>query len=156
MRLYLVQHGEALPKEVDPERPLSSAGRQDIERLADLLQRHGVQVARVLHSGKMRAAQTAAILAASLAPAMTAELSGLGPSVDPAIVSALVPGWCDDTLMVGHLPHLSALVGLLVTGAATATVVSYTRPGTLVGLERAPDTGAWSVIWVLPPDLVEA
>ena len=33
MRLYLVQHGEAVAKEVDPDRPLSEHGREDIVRL---------------------------------------------------------------------------------------------------------------------------
>lgn len=30
MRIYLVQHGLAIPKEVDPERPLSEQGREDV------------------------------------------------------------------------------------------------------------------------------
>jgi len=34
VRLYLVQHGEAVPEEVDPTRPLSEAGKLDVERLA--------------------------------------------------------------------------------------------------------------------------
>ena len=29
MRLYLVQHGDAIPEQVDPERPLSAEGRRD-------------------------------------------------------------------------------------------------------------------------------
>ena len=41
MRVYLVQHGDAVPKEVDPDRPLSDTGRQDIERLAKFLNRIG-------------------------------------------------------------------------------------------------------------------
>ena len=37
MRLYLVQHGEAQPEAVSPERELSAQGRLDVERLAGLL-----------------------------------------------------------------------------------------------------------------------
>jgi phosphohistidine phosphatase SixA len=37
MRLYLVQHGDALTKDVDPERQLSSQGRADITRLLEWL-----------------------------------------------------------------------------------------------------------------------
>jgi broad specificity phosphatase PhoE len=37
MRLYLVQHGDAVPEQLDPERPLSAAGRQDVEAVARLL-----------------------------------------------------------------------------------------------------------------------
>ena len=28
MRIYLTQHGEAVPKDVDPDRPLSEQGRE--------------------------------------------------------------------------------------------------------------------------------
>ncbi len=38
MRLYLVQHGEALAKERDPERPLSGHGRADIDFLIERFQ----------------------------------------------------------------------------------------------------------------------
>ena len=68
MFLYLVQHGEALTKEADPDRPLSEAGRANVEHLAGFLAGRSLRVARVLHSGKTRARQTAEILAAALAP----------------------------------------------------------------------------------------
>ena len=69
MRLYLTQHGLAVPKDVDPDRPLSEQGRQDVRRLADFLGHAGVRVEQFLHSSKTRAEQTAAILAEPLLPA---------------------------------------------------------------------------------------
>ena len=59
MRLYLVQHGDAVPKDVDPDRPLSDQGRADIKRLTVWLSHQNVQVAQILHSGKNRAKETA-------------------------------------------------------------------------------------------------
>ena len=44
MRIYLTQDGLAVPKEVDPNRPLSDEGRADVRRLADLLGDAGVRV----------------------------------------------------------------------------------------------------------------
>jgi phosphohistidine phosphatase len=32
MKLYLMQHGQAMAKEQDPERPLTQQGRQDVDR----------------------------------------------------------------------------------------------------------------------------
>ena len=55
MRAYLVQHGEAHPEEVSPERELTPRGRSDVERVAALLANGGVRVAKVYHSGKTRA-----------------------------------------------------------------------------------------------------
>ena len=53
MKLYLVQHGEACAKEIDPERPLTEQGQADIDRLAVFLKAAGIQVERVIHSGKL-------------------------------------------------------------------------------------------------------
>jgi Histidine phosphatase superfamily (branch 1) len=68
MRLYLMQHGAALAKDVDPARPLSEQGEQDVRRIAAFLARAGVGVGRIWHSGKRRAEQTAELLAAALPP----------------------------------------------------------------------------------------
>jgi phosphohistidine phosphatase len=54
MRLYLVQHGDAIPERVDPERPLSAEGRRDVEAVARLLASAGTRAVRVAHSGKLR------------------------------------------------------------------------------------------------------
>lgn len=66
MKLYLVQHGEASAKTVDPERPLTELGRTDVEQLARFLGEAGVRIERVMHSGKLRAVQTAECLAAGI------------------------------------------------------------------------------------------
>ncbi|MES9849230.1 MAG: histidine phosphatase family protein, partial [Candidatus Thiodiazotropha sp.] len=68
MKLYLVQHGEACKKEVDPDRPLTDRGREDIDRLATFLKQAGIRPDRVVHSGKLRAMQTAGRLTDAIAP----------------------------------------------------------------------------------------
>lgn len=83
MRIYLTQHGQALAAEIDPERPLSEQGHSDIQRLAALLGGAEIRVGRVLHSGKTRAEQTAAILAEALLPGGQPQAqAGLAPK-DP-------------------------------------------------------------------------
>ena len=34
MRVYLVQHGDAVPERLDPERPLSAVGRREVHAVA--------------------------------------------------------------------------------------------------------------------------
>jgi len=68
MRLFLLQHGDALAESIDPQRPLSARGRDDVQRVAEFLARAGTSVQRVCESGKVRARQTAEIAAAQLAP----------------------------------------------------------------------------------------
>jgi phosphohistidine phosphatase len=154
MRLYLVQHGEAVAREVDPDRPLSDRGRADVERLAAFLQQSGIRVARVLHSGKRRAAQTAERLAAALAPGVAPEpRGGIDPDDDPRAFDWQRACGDQDTLVVGHLPHMARLVALLVTGQDAAAVAAY-RPGSVVCLERN-DSGRWQIEWMLRPELLK-
>ena len=152
MRLYLVQHGEALAKEVDPQRPLSDTGHTDISRLADFLKAAGIQVSRVIHSGKKRAQQTAGLLANSLTSGLSAEESpGLGPNDSPEKFAEQIANWKLDTLVVSHLPFLDRLLAHQVLGKPD-DVVSF-RPGTVICLQRSEPEG-WRIAWMLRPELL--
>ncbi len=151
MKLYLVQHGEACAKEVDPERPLTEGGKTDVARLASFLGRAGVRVGRVVHSGKLRALQTAEQLAAVIAPGVAPEVGEhLNPNDDPKETD-----WqreSEDTLIVGHLPFMAKLVSYLVMGDEDRPITAY-RPGTVVCLERTEDAG-WQIGWMIRPELL--
>ena len=83
MKLYLAQHGEALSRQEDPERPLSEQGVQDVRAVAAFLGDAGIKLARVWHSGKRRAEQTAEILARVVLSGGRAEvIEGISPN-DP-------------------------------------------------------------------------
>lgn len=152
MRLYLVQHGEALPKDVDPERPLSDRGRQDVERLAAFLADRGVHVPRVWHSGKTRARQTAEVLAARVAPGIgEEERAGLAPNDPTEAFAETLADEREDAMVVGHLPFMARLVSRLVTRDEDRPTVAY-LPGSIVSLDR-DDSGAWAIAWMLRPEL---
>src|SRR5258708_5496611 len=88
MRLYLVQHGVAVPAGEDPARPLSAKGREDVARTARVLARTGVSVGAIRHSGKLRARETAELIARSVNAAEgVIEAKGLAPN-DPAASTA--------------------------------------------------------------------
>ena len=153
MKIYLVQHGEAVAKETDPERPLSEQGRQDVQRMADALADAGLRIERVIHSGKLRALQTAEVLAGAIAPGHSLETSDLiNPNDDPGAIDLQNGSRNTDVMMVGHLPFMAKLVSLLVTGDAEHSLVSY-RPGSVVCLESI-DGGRWHINWMLRPELL--
>lgn len=153
MRLYLLQHGEAVPEEVDRDRPLSRAGRADVEVLAAFLKSADVRPGRILHSGKTRARQTAEGLAAALGPSGgLGVLPGLGPKDPVESVARQVASWVLDTLVVGHLPSMARLTSYLLTGDGEEVALGY-KPGSLVCLERS-ETGAWMLCWMLRPELL--
>ena len=154
MKLYLVRHGEALAKEIDPDQSLSEAGRANVERLAAFVGPRGVRAARILHSGKTRARQTAEILAEAMADAgACAARDGLAPNDPTAPVADAFAESQDDTVMVGHLPFLSDLAARLVVGSEGVTVAVF-RPATMVCLEHGVGSG-WYVAWMLRADMLD-
>jgi len=151
MDFFLVRHGEAKPEYEDPRRPLTVGGRARVEKVARAAAKK-IKIAEILHSDKLRAKETAEILAGVLSPARgVREISGLSPEDDPLIAKAEIETADQSLMMVGHLPHLNRLAALLLTGDSENTVVDFS-PATMVCLSRG--RGAWSVSWILGPESV--
>jgi phosphohistidine phosphatase len=154
IRLYLIQHGEALPRSENPERPLTERGRDDVTRVAAFAQRAGVQVHQIRHSGKRRAEETAAILAEHLQPANSVvALPGLASQGDVERVAELLSRETGSLMLVGHRPFMDRLAGLLLAGDKARPVVCFAKGG-IVCLERDPSSRQWSICWVVTPDII--
>ena len=153
MKNYLVQHGEACAKEVDPDRPLTDQGKADIERLAAFLKRAGIQVERVIHSGKLRAAQTAERLAHAIAAGVELESCSLiNPNDNPRTFDWKSDSRDRDTLVVGHLPFMAKLVSHLLIEDENRLITAW-QPGSIVCLQRE-DAGPWRINWMIRPELL--
>jgi phosphohistidine phosphatase len=153
MKLYLVRHGDALAPDVDPERPLSEAGRRQVARMAEFLRGRGIGVERVLHSGKARAQETAAALAAIVAPDATPEVrDGLSPNDPVAPLAEAIAAWREDTLIAGHMPHLARLASLFLAGREVPSGFDF-EPAATACLERN-EAGAWALVWFVGPSLL--
>ncbi|MCB1852097.1 MAG: phosphohistidine phosphatase SixA [Gammaproteobacteria bacterium] len=151
-KLYLVQHGEALAKEIDPDRPLSERGIRDMRRMALMLRRGGVGVECVLHSDKRRAQQTAELLAAEIMRGGQPEkVPGIHPNDEVATFATQLDNLPQDTLIVGHLPFMARLVARLVSGDGDLQMVTF-QPGSIVCLERQGE--GWSLAWMVRPTLL--
>lgn len=153
MRLYLVQHGNAVDKSVDPDRPLTSRGAHDIEKVAACLSVHRLDVTSIWHSGKTRARQTAELMAKHALPrAGTDDHPYLDPDDDPKSIAALLRKIDSNLMIVGHLPFLSRLASLLLTGDRDGDLIHFVNGG-VVCLER-DSTDHWRLVWAVTPDLV--
>lgn len=153
MRLYLLQHGEAVAEEVNRDRPLSPTGVADLDALAAFLKAAAVQPERILHSGKTRARQTAERLAAVLAPpGGLGVLAGLSPKDPVEPIARQAASWVVDALLVGHLPSIGRLASYLLTGDMGEVVLGY-KPGALLCLERS-EGGTWMLLWMVRPELL--
>lgn len=153
MDVYLVQHGDAMPKSVDRARPLSDQGRREVGQVAFVAAQKGLTVGQIRHSGKTRAEQTAAILGEALSPAAGAvAVPGLAPLDDVKPIADALGSESLPVMLVGHLPFMARLAGLLLTGDADNQVVRF-RMGGIVYL--AHDDNRWQVVWVLTPEMAE-
>jgi phosphohistidine phosphatase len=150
----LVQHGEAKPETKDPQRPLTDRGHEEVRRVARYAAAVGVRVAEIRHSGKLRARQTAEILAEHLKPPKGVHvMEGLEPNADPGKTRADLEQAGDGVMLVGHLPHLARLASSLLVGDPGREIVRF-RNGAIVCLVRAE--GGWLVRWILTPELAGA
>jgi len=132
-RVHLVRHGEAAPAIGGGERPLTDAGRADVGRLARWCAANGVRPESIVHSGILRAEQTARILADELAPpGGVRAVRGLAPDDDPLRQRDELLHGDADVLVVTHLPLVGELAAAL-TGAGSAQPFATAE---LVILER--------------------
>jgi phosphohistidine phosphatase len=152
MTLFLVQHGEAKQENEDPDRSLTDRGAEVVERMAAWAARMGMKVDEIRHSGKRRAEQTATIFANHLNPSSgVTDLKGLSPNDDVTTVVASLQGDQESVMLVGHLPHLSRLVSLLVTGNPEREIVRFRNAGIVCLTHKE---AMWAIEWVMQPNLL--
>jgi len=152
MAVYLVQHGLAFAKEDDPGRGLTPEGIDKVRLIAEVAAHYNVRVARIEHSGKKRAEQTAQLIATALEPeGSIAVRGGIGPkdAVEP-VAAALEPK--ANVMLVGHLPFMERLVSQLTTGCTTFAPLKFQNGG-IVCLDRDEGAALWHIKWVLMPKI---
>ena len=150
MPIFLVQHGQSLSKAEDPEKGLSAPGREDTRRIAEVAANYQIRVARILHSGKKRARQTAEIFQNLLTPGNPMEtLAGIMPMDDvKAFGNGLAPDSGD--MFIGHLPFMEKLVSYLTADREEPRVLRFQNSG-IVCMDR--DEKGWFIKWTLNPKI---
>ena len=152
MALYVVQHGKSLAKEQDPEKGLSAEGQAETQRIAEVARGYAVSVAIIVHSGKKRARQTAEIFATALTPEKGIDVqTGMNPLDDVRSFVERLP--LDQNIMlVGHLPFLEKLIGLLVCGDPEQMLFKLQNSG-IFCLDRVPAVDHPVIRWALMPNI---
>lgn len=154
MRLYIVQHGDAVPKEIDPDRPLSDRGRADIQQLTEWLSSHNVQIVQILHSGKTRAKETAEICRPLLkVSSQIHECEGLAPNDSPEAFLLQLRDSKKDTLVASHMPFVARTVSQALTGAPDRQLVEFV-PGSVAGIESG-DGASWRLFMFARPEFFD-
>jgi phosphohistidine phosphatase len=158
IQLYLLRHAHAGDpmkwSGPDDERPLSDKGRLQAERLGRFLAVAHIEPDAIVSSPKVRALETAQLVAAALGRKVIVSDTLAGPldvdSVEALLTAAGNPA---RPMLVGHDPDFSELAATLM-GVPDLQL----RKGALVRIDVArpvePDSG--TLRWLVPPELLAA
>jgi phosphohistidine phosphatase len=122
MNLYIIRHAIAVDEgtegyESDSERPLTDKGRKKMREIARGLRNIGVEFDLILSSPYVRTRETAEILADVFKMKKKITFTeNLIPLGNPELLIGEINEKysVDNIAVVGHEPHLSTLVGILV------------------------------------------
>jgi phosphohistidine phosphatase len=149
MVIYLSQHGKALSREENINRPLSPKGVRDCESVAKFLKNKGFIINKIFHSGKLRSEESARIFSTILSNGDIVERAGLKPN-DAA--KDFCDDLCEDSLYIGHLPQLEKVLSLLLLNDDSLNIVKFKNSG-VICLEKIDDV--YSIKWYVSPNLLE-
>jgi phosphohistidine phosphatase len=129
-------------------RPLSESGRVTVARLAEEARLRGARPDVVWHSGKLRARQTAEAYWRACNPlASFKAMRGLQPDDPPSWIRDQLIGE-QSVMVVGHMPHLPALLHVLCGDGAESPGFDFPLHG-CVALEAEGER--WKEVWRIKP-----
>jgi phosphohistidine phosphatase len=157
IELYFLRHAHAGNPAAwsgpDDRRPLSGKGEKQAERLGRFLASVAFRPDAIITSPKVRAAQTAEIVAAALGLDVRVD-DRLGGPLDVVAIEAILFDADEPVrpMIVGHDPDFSELVSVLC-GAPDLQL----RKGALARVDapRPLSPSAGTLRWLVPPDLLQ-
>ena len=150
MKVYLVHHVDALPKEQDPARHISAKGQAQADRIGKRLKGLGANPLSILHSDKQWTIDTAIHVAAKLGAsdkvAQTAYPINTGDPIAPFMAD--IAASKGDSRMCGHVDYLLRSASQLVCGNEKNKVFEF-KPGngTMVCIEGEGSNWAITYGW---------
>lgn len=154
MLLHLLRHAHAGDPSAfdgpDAARPLSEKGRAQAERLGSFLADIAFKTDAIITSPKVRAAQTAEIVARHLGVVVTEDDRLAGP-LDLEALEALLSRakHPERPVLVGHDPDFSEL---LTTLCEAENVSMRKGAWAKIEVDRPLKAGGGTLRWLIPPD----
>jgi phosphohistidine phosphatase len=153
MQLYLVRHAIAVPstpERPDAARPLTKEGRARFIEVVRGLKKLGWRFDRLYHSPLVRAVQTAELLQ-PLVDGECVVMPDLARAPDEEMLAHLEG---TKVALVGHEPHLGALLAWLVAGDAGLGERFCFKKGGVARATGEPRPGAMTLEGLIGPKLL--
>jgi phosphohistidine phosphatase len=160
MHLLVIRHGVAMDKEEfartgqsDDKRPLTSAGKKEMAKVARGLRAIVPKLDALAPSPLVRARQTAEIVARAYRVRVGPATRSLEPDARPTqFVRWLARHRTEGVVaVVGHDPHLSALVTWLIAGVNEPRVELKKGGACLLRFDGKPRRAGAILEWLLTP-----
>jgi len=162
MNLYIIRHAIAIDEgtpeyDNDSERPLSDKGKKKMRQIAKGLRALGVDFDLILSSPYLRAKETAEILAeVSRTKADVAFSENLIPMGDPdLLISEMNEKYSANSIaLIGHEPHLSSLISLLVSDNASLDITLKKGGVCRLSADDLHHTRKATLEWLITPGIL--
>ena len=162
MNIYIIRHAIAVDEgtpeyEEDSQRPLTDKGKKKMRQIAKGLRTLGVDFDLILSSPYVRAKETAEILADVFKTKMDIAFSeNLIPMGDPdLLISELNEKHSANSVaLIGHEPHLTALISLLVSENAGVDMALKKGGVCRLSADDLHHTRKATLEWLLTPGIL--
>ena len=163
MELVLMRHGIAVelnklqtrPRR-DQDRPLTGSGRRKASKAAKGLRELGLKPDLVVHSGLLRAKQTAKVIAKRLKPKRRELVAtdALEPYADPhRIFEFLARRRASTVVVVGHAPNLDR-VAAIASGVRGRQLTELGKAGAIAFELPRSGRPPGRLLWLLEPSML--
>ena len=161
LKLYVLRHGQAGAhiddSSKDAVRPLTADGRKEIGEIANSLKRLDVSFELIASSPLKRALETAKIVADKLKTKNLEQWDELKATGDSGALFTRLSRLKGKMriLLVGHEPHLSGIIGEIVSGKSNVHIVLKKGGMAKVSLDELRPKVSGELVWLLTPKLLK-
>jgi len=153
MNLYLIRHGDAETDKPDEERNLTPAGVEAVKKTAQSVTKITEPPAIIFSSPLKRALETAEYFSKGWNVKVD-QVDWLNSEIEPsAVIEALKKRREQSIALVGHLPNLGLLMGVLLCGLPPKEIVL--PKGSIAYLTmKTPEPASARLKWLITPEII--
>ncbi|MFC1566639.1 phosphohistidine phosphatase SixA [bacterium] len=152
MKLLIVRHADSISSPTIDEKILSEKGIQETVKIAKHLQKIAYKSDNIWHSTKLRAKQTASIIAEHIdSTDKLVQKPNLAPLDDPRDIITEIENIDENVIVVSHLPFIQKMLSYLFINTDLLSIFDF-KSSSVICLEK--HESEWVIEWALSAEIV--